>query len=477
MSEENKTDETKPTESAPSAQPAAEASSDAPAIPPPDSIAERPKPEEVREERMDRLRRKQGRLGGVPQLSQAAAIMPGMPGLPRDDEMERELQEAMGGLSEKEMYGQEQQRPRSQTPAPQGRKKGKILSVHGPDVFVELPGNRSQGLLPMTQFPEGKPQPGTEIEVEIEGYDNANGLLILTRKGAAVQADWSTVANGMVVEARVVETNKGGLTVMVNNIRGFMPISQIDLFRVENAEQFVNERLLCMVTDADPVEKNLVVSRRALLEQQREEQREQKWQELAEGQIQEGVVRKVENFGAFVDLGGVDGLLHVSEMSWARVHDPREVVQPGQRVKVVVLRLDRERRKISLGLKQLERSPWDTIQDKYPIGSIVNGKVTKLMEFGAFVELEPGIEGLVHISELAGHRVNRPGEVVQPEQQIAVKVLSIDRDNRRISLSLREAQKAATEAAEAETTPEQAEEPKAPPRPRPTNLRGGLGSK
>ena len=212
------------------------------------------------------------------------------------------------------------------------------------------------------------------MEVHIEGFDNANGVLLLSRKGAAVQADWASVAVGMIVEARVTETNKGGLAVEINGIRGFMPISQIDLYRVEDAAQFVNQKLLCMVTEVDPSERNLVVSRRALLEKEREENREKLWAELDEGQVREGIVRSVRDFGAFVDLGGVDGLIHVSEMSWQRVKDPSEVVQPGQTVKVVVLKLDREHRKVSLGLKQLTASPWDDVTEKYHTGQVVDGQ-------------------------------------------------------------------------------------------------------
>src|SRR5204863_2189674 len=217
-----------------------------------------------------------------------------------------------------------------------GRKKGTVLAVHGQDVFVEVPGGRSQGVLPVLQFPEGTPKPGTVVDVSIEGYDRANGLLILTRLGAAVVANWSSIAQGMTVEARVTETNKGGLAVDVNGIRGFMPVSQIDLYRVENAEQFVNQRLLCLVTEVNPEERNLVVSRRALLEKEREENREKLWQEIAEGQVREGVVRSIREFGAFVDLGGVDGLLHISEMSWTRIKDPSSVVHAGQSSKLRV---------------------------------------------------------------------------------------------------------------------------------------------
>jgi small subunit ribosomal protein S1 len=388
-----------------------------------------------------------------------------------DDQIAGELEAALAGISEQDLSGPET--PRQKGAVEPGPRKGKVVSVHGPDVFVEVPGGRSQGVLSVTQFPDGPPAPGTEVEVQVEGYDRANGLVLLTRVGAAVVVDWSSVAIGQTVEARVTGTNKGGLEVEVNGIRGFMPISQIDLYRVENAEPYVNQRLLCLVADVNPQEHNLIVSRRALLEREREEQREKLWQELAEGQVREGVVRSVRDFGAFVDLGGGDGLLHISEMSWTRVQDPASVVQPGQAIKVVVLRVDREARKVSLGLKQLLASPWDNIEDKYPHGARVTGKVTRLADFGAFVEVEPGVEGLIHVSELAPQRVRRVADVVQEGQEVQVTVLRIDPTERRMSLSL----KAAGPAEEPVTEETAADEPPAEPvRPRPpTPLRGGIG--
>jgi small subunit ribosomal protein S1 len=339
---------------------------------------------------------------------------------------------------------------------------------------VDVPGGRSQGVLPVTQVPEGIPALGTEVEVTIEGYDGANGLLLLSRKGAAQEVDWSSVAAGMIVEALVTGTNKGGLAVQVNGIRAFMPISQIDLFHVDNAEQFVNQRLRCEVVEVNPEDHNLVVSRRVLLEREREENREKLWQELAEGQVRNGVVRSVKDFGAFIDLGGVDGLLHVSEMSWVRVKNAAEVVQPGQTVKVVILKIDRDSRKLSLGLKQLTASPWDNIQEKYPLGTRVKGKISRLADFGAFVELEPAVEGLIHISELSPQRVRRVVDIVKPGQEVEVLVLSIDPAQRRIGLSLKaalaQAEEKAEEAEELET-----EEAPPPPRPRTTPLRGGIG--
>lgn len=393
-----------------------------------------------------------------------------------DDEIAGELEAALGDFST--VMGADTSRgarQQAQATGEPGRKKGKVISVRGKDVFVAVPGGRSEGVLPSEQFPEGLPAPGTEVEVSIEGYDPANGLLILSRQGAAVHADWSTVAEGMVVEARILETNKGGLTVDVNGIRGFMPISQIDLYRVEDAQQFVGQRLLCVITDADPSERNLIVSRRALLEKQREEQREKTWAELAIGQVRSGIVRNVREFGAFVDLGGIDGLVPISEMSWQRVRDPNTIVQSGQTVKVVVLDIDHEKRKVRLGLKQLTASPWDDVPTKYHAGQTVSGTVSRLAEFGAFVELEPGVEGLIHVSELARGRVWRVKDVVQEGQAVQVKVLTVDLEQRRIGLSLKATLPEDVVPAEEPAEEEAAVEPPKP-RPRNPNLRGGVGN-
>jgi small subunit ribosomal protein S1 len=394
-----------------------------------------------------------------------------------DAEIAGELEAAMGDFSSQELLAEAPAGPKTAAGAAESsRKKGKIVSIHGPDVFVDVPGGRSQGVLSLMQFPEGAPALGTEVEVQIEGYDRANGLLILTRKGAAVQADWASIAEGMTVEARVTGVNKGGLEVDVNGIRGFMPISQIELFRVENAEGYLNQRLLCMVVEVVPSERNLVVSRRALLDQEREQQREKLWAEIDEGQIRTGIVSSVRDFGAFVDLGGADGLLHVSEMSWTRVADPSAIVQPGQSVKVVVLRVDREKRKLSLGLKQLQNSPWDDVDQRFPHSTVAKGKVTRLMDFGAFVELEPGVEGLIHISELAPQKVWRVKDVVDVGQEVSVMILSIDKEKRRMSLSLKAALPKAEPKAAEEPEEEEEEIEVKPPPVRTTPLRGGLGS-
>ncbi len=393
-----------------------------------------------------------------------------------DAELERDLevdvQAAMVGLSEgdmRELFG-EGKRGQKQPQQPPGPRKGKIISIRGKDVFVDV-GGRTQGVLPILQFEEGPPVVGEEVEVSIEGYD-PDGFLLLTRKGAVMEADWSTVAEGMVVEARVTETNKGGLAVDVNGIRGFMPAGQIDLYRVEDLEQFVNQRLRCLVSEVDREERNLVVSRKALLEKEREENRTKLWAELEEGQVREGVVRGVKPFGAFVDLGGADALLPAGEMSWTRVKDPAEVVAPGQRIRVQVLRLDHEARKITVSLKALIASPWEEAGMNYPPGSVVKGKVTRIADFGAFVELEPGVEGLVHVSEVSPQRIRRVADVVKEGEEVNVKVLSLDVGARRMSLSIKQATKAP------EPEPEDDDDtPAPPPRKRTTPLRGGIGDR
>jgi len=387
--------------------------------------------------------------------------------------LESDLAEAMAGMSEKDMeqlYGEQRAQPAK---GEQGGKKGKVVAVRGKDVFVDV-GGRTQGLMPVLQFPDGPPSPGDEVEVHIEGF-HPDGLLLLTRKGAAVEADWSSVAKGMIVEARVTATNKGGLTVDVNGIRGFMPIGHIDIYRVDDPAPFVNQKLLCMVIEVDREDRNLVVSRRALLQREKEKLAEKFWAEVAEGQVREGVVRTIRPFGAFVDLGGADALLPVSEVSWQRVKDPSDVVKEGQRVRVTVLRIDPEARKLTVGLRQLTASPWDDVQTDHPIGSVTRGKVTRTADFGAFVEVAPGVEGLIHISELAPGRVGRVTDVVKVDQEVNVKVLSIDVEARRMSLSLKQALKAPEPKDEDEEDEDEAPPP--PVKKRTTPLRGGVGSR
>lgn len=401
-----------------------------------------------------------------------------------DAEIEAELEAALAGFDADAMdvasgprtraddrkHAPKDERGQEASPGP---RKGKVVAVRGKSVFVDLAA-KSEGVVPVEQFEGALPAPGDMIDVVVDRFDTAEGLLILSLKGAAVEANWENIHKGMIVEAKVTKTNKGGLDVEVNGIRGFLPIGQIDINRVEDAAIYVNQKLRVVVTEAKPREKNLVVSRRELLEQERAEQKEKTWATLEEGQIRHGVVRSVKDFGAFVDLGGVDGLLHVGEMSWARVSDPSGVIKVGQEVDVKVLRIDRDTRKVSLGLKQLTPSPWDRVEERLSRGMTIKGKVTRLMDFGAFVEIEPGIEGLIHISELATNRVRRVSEIVKPEQEVEVRILKIDSETKKIALSLRPLPVQSPAPVAEEDEPED-DSPAVPKPERKVPLKGGLG--
>jgi small subunit ribosomal protein S1 len=399
--------------------------------------------------------------------------------------IEDELNQAMAGFSIDKEVAQTDSRskPATTSAGPGQRKKGRIVGIHGKDVFVEVPGGRSQGVLPLQQFEGRTPAIGEEVEFDVERYDSANGLLVLTREGAAqTVTDYSSVALHMIVEARVTGTNKNktGLTVEVNGIKGFLPASQLDLYRVEDLDQFLNQRLKVQVVELNPEERNLIVSRRALLERERAQKAEHFWSEIAEGQTRKGIVKSIKPFGAFVDLGGADGLIPVSEFSWQRINDLSEYVKVGQQVEVLVARVDREARKIGLSVKQLTTSPFDDFAARVKAGARMTGKVTRTADFGAFVELEPGIEGLIHVSELSTQRIRRVRDVVQEGQSVEVEVLSVDPASRRIGLSLkaiaREKEDAedAAEAAEREADVKAAQELMAS-RPANPNLRGGIG--
>jgi len=394
-----------------------------------------------------------------------------------DSGLDAELEEAFGGNSAESLLGNANTPEPPPAAAPGGYRTGKVVRKQGHEVFVSLPGSRAEGLLLVNSIGEA-PELGSEVEVRVEGYDAANGLVKLALKGAAAtDTDWDNLTTGMVVEARVTGHNQGGLEVAVGNARGFIPVSQVDIGRVEQLEAWLNQRLRCVITRLERSEKNMVVSRRQLLEEERKENAEKTWATLEVGQIREGTVRNVMDFGAFVDLGGVDGLIPVREMAWAKVGHPSEVVKVGDKVKVKVLRIDEEGRKLSLGLRQLTDNPWDAAVAKLTPGTSIKGRVTKLADFGAFVEIEPGVEGLVHLSELAPHRVRRAGDVVTTGQEVDAVVLAVDLDARRISLSIRAALLAAqgkteqVEALVAEAAPAQA----AAPKPKPAHLRGGTG--
>lgn len=323
---------------------------------------------------------------------------------------------------------------------PGAKVKGKVLSVHGDSVIVDV-GTRSSGILPARHFEAGKlPEIGATVDVVVEKYDPVEGTLEVRPAKAGVSkpaGDWNAVSEGQIVDCLVTKTNKGGLEVNISNLRGFMPAGQVDLVFCQNLEQFVGQKLRAKVLEVNQAKKNLVVSRRSFLEIAAGEAREEAWKSLQVGMKLPGKVKTLKDYGVFVDIGGVDGLLHVSEISWGRIGHPKEVLGEGQSIEVVILGIDREKSKISLGMKQLTSSPWQSISQNYPSESIVHGKVTKTTEFGAFVELEPGVEGMVHISELDHRRVHRVTDVLKVGQEVDVKILSVDPDKKRIALSIK----------------------------------------
>ncbi len=470
--------QTTPPTPAPETPPAAEApKTAAPAGKPGPGPREHRRPKPPREKPRDR--------GGAPMLLDTMDFPSGPKLSDLDKDIEAELAAAMGDFSESDVMATEE---KPQAPAKQtgNRKQGRVISIHGGDIFIEVPGGRSQGILSITQFGETPPKIGDLIEVDYQGYDAANGLMKFSRVGAAqAVTDWSSVALGMTVEARVTATNKGGLSVEVNGIRGFMPFREIDLYRVEQPEQFINQKLICEVIELHPEERNLVVSRRALMERERERQKEAFWANVEVGQVRKGVVRNIKPFGVFVDLGGADGMIPASELTWGRVDNPEDVVKLNQQVEVKITRIDHAARKISLSLKQLAASPWDTLGERLHVGSRVQGKVTRTAEFGAFVEIEPGIEGLIHISEMGTNRIRRVRDVLQEGKEVEVQIVSIDREQKRIGLSLKaiaEAARHAEDAAamaeqkarEAATEAEAANAPRPKERKRNYELRGGV---
>ncbi|MHC4294381.1 MAG: 30S ribosomal protein S1, partial [Planctomycetota bacterium] len=266
-------------------------------------------------------------------------------------ELQRELDEALGDMSIEELIAAEEAQDRSgEKSTEDGIRRGKVLAVRGSDVFVDL-GGKDQGIVPTEQFEdESPPAEGDEIEVTVDRYDENEGILILSRPGAVRAADWETLEAGQIVEGRVTGHNKGGLELDINGLRAFMPISQIELFRVETLDDYIDQRLQAQVTEVDRREQNVIVSRRALLELEAEKKGRELWETLAEGQVVRGVVRSIVPFGAFVDIGGADGLLHVSDMAHSRVKDPATVLQVGEQIEAKVLQVDRTEQRISLGL-------------------------------------------------------------------------------------------------------------------------------
>src|SRR5881392_710153 len=323
---------------------------------------------------------------------------------------------------------------------------GTVVRVDKDEVLVDI-GYKSEGVIPVAELsirrsvnPEDEVQVGEEIDALVLTKEDAEGRLILSKKRARFELAWKKIEeaaeSGEPVIGKVIEVVKGGL-ILDLGVRGFLPASLVDIRRVQDLDEFLGQELRCKVIELNRSRNNVVLSRRAVLEDERKEQRQQILDKLAPGAVVEGTISNIVDFGAFVDLDGMDGLIHISELSWSHVNHPSEVLEIGQKVTVKVLDVDRDRQRISLGLKQTQTDPWQRVIDEHKEGDVVEGKVTKVVTFGAFVEILPGVEGLIHISELAEHHVENPREVVQQGEPVNVKIIEIDPDRRRLSLSLR----------------------------------------
>jgi small subunit ribosomal protein S1 len=321
-------------------------------------------------------------------------------------------------------------------------RRGRISAIRGEDVFVDLPGDtgKLQGVVPLTQF-DRTPRIGAIMDFVVDHTDETQGLIYLSREGAISRATWQQLQPGASVEARVISTNKGGLELeMVGGIRAFMPTSQVDQHHIEDLQPWIGEKVAGIVQEIDRKSKKVVLSRRQYLEQEAARKKQALLKELAEGQTCEGKVTSLTKFGAFVDIGGVEGLVHVSDLSYSHIDKPSDVVEAGQTVTVKVLSIDREKERIGLGLKQVQPDPWESIESRYAVGSQVEAKVMRTAKFGAFVELEPGVEALLPMSEMSWRRVTKATEVVQPGDKLWMKVLTLDPENRKLSVSLKQAQ-------------------------------------
>jgi small subunit ribosomal protein S1 len=324
--------------------------------------------------------------------------------------------------------------------------RGKVVRVDKDEVLVDI-GYKSEGVIPVSELsirrsvnPADEVALGDEIDALVMTKEDAEGRLILSKKRARFEMAWKRIEgaaeSGEPVEGIVIEVVKGGL-ILDLGVRGFLPASLVDIRRVQDLDEFMGQTLRCKVIELNRSRNNVVLSRRAVLEEERREMRQAILDRLSPGDVVTGTISNIVDFGAFVDLEGIDGLIHISELSWSHVNHPSELLEIGQEVRVKVLDIDRERQRISLGLKQTQTDPWQQVIDTYQQGDVVEGRVTKVVTFGAFVEVIPGVEGLVHISELATHHVENPREIVQQGETLRAKIIEMDAERRRLSLSLK----------------------------------------
>jgi small subunit ribosomal protein S1 len=400
-----------------------------------------------------------------------------------DDDLEAEFSAALEGIAIDDVLEAQASIKADAPLEPGSRLTGTVISI-GPDTaFIDL-GGRRQGAMKLAGFLERGddiPEPGQIVEVSIGGRNDDDNLYDVAPANRAVAVeDWSQLEAGMVVEARVTAANKGGLECEVAGLRGFMPASLVSTWRVENLEEMVGQTLESLVTEIVPAARRLVLSRRAVIEKQASEAKIKMLETLEPGQEFDGLVRNVREFGAFVDIGnGVEGLVHVSELSWDRVANAADMLQVGQKIRVIVKKVDHQTGKIGLSARDLIESPWKHAGEKYHTGATVKGTVSRIAQFGAFVKLEAGVEGLVHISELATRRIRSVADVVKEGEQVECRVISIDPEGQKLSLSIKalapppaSREPVVDEAPEADAEPDV---PPPPPKKRTTPLKGGVG--
>jgi small subunit ribosomal protein S1 len=324
--------------------------------------------------------------------------------------------------------------------------KGTVVQIHDSDALIDI-GYKSEGTIPLREFKNTNGEPievnvGDVVDVFLENTEDENGLVVLSKEKADRIRIWEDITEAYeqerVVEGKVCERIKGGLSVDIG-VKAFLPGSQVDLRPIRNLETLIGETIRTRIIKLNRRRGNIVLSRRVILEQEREAARQETLENLEEGKVVSGIVKNITDYGVFIDLGGIDGLLHITDISWGRVNHPSELFQLGDEIEVVVLQYDRDEEKVSLGLKQKSADPWEAAEKKYPVGSRVQGKVVSITDYGAFVELETGVEGLVHISEMSWtKRVKHPSKVVSLDDTVEAIVLDLDKDNRRISLGLKQ---------------------------------------
>lgn len=366
---------------------------------------------------------------------------------PDQSALDEEVNAALSGVQVDALYGFDKPQPAAAGGAgesgPQefgGKqvRRGTIVSMSKDDAFVEL-GGKSEGIVPLVQFAD-PPTVGQEQDFLVERYDEREGVIVLSVKGAAASGvSWENVELGQIVEGTVTGMNKGGLELDVKGMRAFMPAGQIDLYFQKDISTFLGQRMQAEVTKFERAAKNLVLSRRNILEREKEESKTKLLKEIEVGQMRQGTVRSVMDFGAFVDLGGADGLIHVSEMSHRRGVKPSEFVKEGDVVDVKILKIDPEVGKISLSLKQAMPDPWTGMEARYAVGTLVTGRVAKVEAFGAFIEIEEGIEGLLPVSEMSYQRIRHPSDVVKTGDTIKLTVIRLDPAAKKLTFSLKAA--------------------------------------